>query len=253
MEQDNSSKNLNEKGSNGSLQRQVAYKSRIKDIINGNYIKQEGWNPNYIITKDNKKISRVNLIGVVVSKPIENGANYHSIVLDDGGAKISARTFDDGKMLNNISIGDVVLLIGRPREYGQEKYIMPEIIRKIENKEWIEVRKLELKKQELISGAANIDENEPEKPVADEFIEKKIMKPFSSEKQNAQTPAEEDVSEKCEEGNLGRVYNLIKSMDNGDGVDYQEIIEKTNSEEEIENLLKEGEIYEIRPGRLKVL
>lgn len=235
---------------NKNIQRQVAYKLRIKEIINGNYVKQEGWNPNYILTGDNRKISRVNLICVVVSKPIEEGTNYNSIILDDGGAKISVRTFDDGKIFDSVEIGDVVLLIGRPREYGQEKYIVPEIIKKIENKEWIEVRKLELKKQDLISGAQKTDNELPETPVADESS---AQEPSVSAQQDEQMPVEENVTEDKIEGKAGKVYNLIKSMDHGDGVEHQEIVKKTNAEKEIEMLLKEGEIYEIRPGRLKVL
>ena len=214
--------------------RQIAYKIRIKDIINSKYVKEDGWAPNYIVTL-NKHISRVNVIGVVVSKPIENGANYESIVLDDGSAKISARVFDNNKIFNNIEIGDLVLLIGRPREYGQEKYILPEIIKKIKNKEWINVRKLELRKQEL---------------------QTKEIKTTEEKAEEAKDVKEEIITENVEEektGNIEKIYNLIKSMDYGSGVEYQEIVEKTGSEKEIKMLLKEGEIYEIRPGRLKVL
>jgi len=220
---------------NNIQKRQTAYKIRIKDIINSKYVKEEGWTPNYITTIDNRQISRANVVGVVVSKPIENGANYHSIVLDDGSAKISARVFDDGRIFDNVEIGDMVLLIGRPREYGQEKYILPEIIKKIENKDWVDVRKLELKKQDLQAREVKTTETKEEKA---EVVEEEIT--------------EEKVEEK-ETGNIEKVHNLVKSMDHGDGVDYQEIVEKTGSEKEIKMLLEEGEIYEIRPGRLKVL
>lgn len=215
-----------------NIQRQVAYKTRIKDIINGRYVKEDGWTPNYIITPNNKQISRANIIGVVVSKPVENGANYNSIVIDDGSGKISARVFDNNRIFDNIEIGDVALLIGRPREYGQEKYVMPEIVKKIENKEWIEVRKLELKKLELRE-MKDKPEIKSEDPILGETIVEYVK--------------EEKI------GGVEKVYNLIKSMDNGSGVDYQEIVEKTKAEKEIKMLLKEGEIYEIKPGRLRVL
>jgi len=123
--------------------RQIAYKARIADLINGGYVKEEGWTPNYIITKQGKHISRINLIGTVISKT-EEGSEYQSLVVDDGSGTISLRLFEKNDNVKNIEIGDVVLLIGRPREYGSEKYIVPEIIKKINNKKWIDVRKIEL-------------------------------------------------------------------------------------------------------------
>jgi len=125
-------------------------------------------------------------------------------------------------------------LIGRPREYGQEKYILPEIIKKIENRGWVDVRKLELKKQDLQAKEIKTTETKEEK---EESVEEEIVEEVEEEKT----------------GNIEKAYNLVKSMDHGDGVDYQEIVEKTGSEKEIKMLLEEGELYEIRPGRLKVL
>ena len=54
-----------------SQKRQIAYKIRIKDLISGEYIKEEGWDPNYIKTLNGINVSRVNLIGTVVAKERE--------------------------------------------------------------------------------------------------------------------------------------------------------------------------------------
>ena len=113
--------------------RQVAYKVRIKDLVNGRYVKEEGWNPNYIITNDGRQINRVNLIATVVSKPTEQDINYQSIILDDGTGRISIRNFEQNNLFDNIKLGDIILLIGRPREYGNEIYILAETIKKIQN------------------------------------------------------------------------------------------------------------------------
>ena len=32
--------------------RQIAYKVRINDLLGGKYVKEEGWNPNYIESGD---------------------------------------------------------------------------------------------------------------------------------------------------------------------------------------------------------
>ena len=52
------------------------------------------------------------------------------------------------------------------------------------------------------------------------------------------------------------IYSLIKELDNGDGVSFEDILGKfkgAEAEAIINTLLENGNIFEIRPGRLKVL
>lgn len=214
--------------------RQIACKVRISDLTNGEYVKEEGWTPNYIITKQGKHISRINLIGTVISKT-EEGLNYQSIVVDDGSGIISLRSFEENDIIKNIEIGDIIVLIGRSREYGSEKYIVPEIIKKIDNKKWIDVRKIELEIQDLKTA---------ELPVREEKV---IV---------------ENVSDELEEQTKGVtnnpkiVYETVKELDSGQGVNIDDVIKKTGineTEEIIKKFMKEGEMFEIRPGRIKIL
>ena len=62
--------------------RQVACKTRVSEILGGRYVKEEGWMPNYIETTSRKKISRINIIGVVVSSEEDSETGYNSIVID---------------------------------------------------------------------------------------------------------------------------------------------------------------------------
>src|SRR3989338_7527293 len=94
---------------NRTVKREIAYKVRIKDVLDGKYIKEEGWTPNYILTSDGRRVSRVNIIAVVVSKNTDN-LNY-ALVLDDGSGRISIRSFDSGKILDDFDIGDIILII----------------------------------------------------------------------------------------------------------------------------------------------
>ena len=209
--------------------RQIAYKVRIKDIISGKYVREDGWQPNYVLFEEDKKISRVNLIGIIVARSTNEGS-YQNMLLDDGSGKISIRFFQPQNIQYDAGIGDAILLIGRIREYGSERYIVPEIIKKIENKVWIDVRKVELKQQTLI-------------PLKKEEI-------FETE----QKVPQEEI--KAETSPLQDIYNLIKKLDKGEGVDIEEIIQSSkenNVETIINNLLEKGEIFEIRKGRLKVL
>ena len=123
--------------------RQTAHKVCIKDLFNGVYVQQEGWLPNYIQVLD-KQVSRINLIATVIDK--QTFDSLITISLDDGTGVIQAKTFnEDTKKLQNINIGDFILLIGRPRRYNEQLFLTIEIIKKIPPV-WGKVRKLELEK-----------------------------------------------------------------------------------------------------------
>jgi RPA family protein len=209
---------------NKQQKRQIAYKVSVNDILDGQYIKEEGWSPNHIKLTDGRDIARVNLIGVVVDKPIGENVSQQNILVDDGSANISLRLFEDNKLFENINLGDPILIIGRPREFGTERYIVPEIIRKIENSNWIKLRKLELGNKE-------------------EKVEEKKIEVYDT---NEEEVIEED----------GDIISLIKKLDKGDGADFNEIVEKCgkeNGEKIINNMIKIGELFEIKPGKIKVL
>jgi RPA family protein len=209
--------------------RQTAYKVRIAELLNAKYVKEEGWLPNYVKT-GNLQVSRVNLVAAVISAGEE-------IVIDDGSGSITIRSFDSKPL--DFDVGDVVLIIGRVREYGSQKYVTPEIIKKVDDKV-AKLRLLELEKQNL---------SEPKKTVA--VIEEK-------ERKAAETITEESVEEEELEGKPKKIYELIKNLDFGEGADFDEVISKVGDDEDetekgIDFLLKKGEIFELRPGKLKVM
>lgn len=215
-----------------SQKRQVAYKVRINNILKGKYTKEEGeWVPNYIMIGD-KKVSRVNLIAVVVSKESLEENSRQSLLIDDGSGRIQVRSFEEQNNFDELSIGDIVHIIGRPREYFSEKYIVSEIIKKIENPLWAEVRKLEV--------GGNKDLKEQDAPAEPEI-----------------SGGEEGIgNSKTEDDTNRKVFDMIKEIDEGAGADIQDIItrlEVDGAERIITRLLEQGEVFEIKPGRIKVL
>ena len=53
-----------------------------------------------------------------------------------------------------------------------------------------------------------------------------------------------------------KIFMLIKKFDSGSGADMQQVVDQCDlkdGEKTISNLLEAGEIFEIKPGRLKVL
>lgn len=202
-----------------SIRRQTAKKCRIKDLLDGRYVKREGWEPNYFETCIGK-VARANVLGTIIS--IEN--NICSI--DDGTGLIQLRVFDEGSVFLGKKLGDVVLIIGKPRVFNEQKYLVPEIIKKVENPLWIKYRSIELKNN--------------------------VSKPLVGEERIFEEKTVSDIS-----GTLANsVMKKIKELDGGQGVKITDIISFFNSNETnnvINILIKQGEIFEIKPGVIKTI
>ncbi len=226
--------------------RQTAYKIDIISILKGQFVKGEGWNPSYVTDKSQRTIARVNVIATVVSS-IEMAGTSKSIIIDDGTAKIPLRTFENSAFdISTLEIGEIILIIGRIREYNEKKYIIPEIVKKITDKAWIEVRKKEL---EMLKSAG------PAAPKETELPEDKQKEPKQGF-MKAEEPVEDYPDDDKKESPAEKVYSLIKDCDSGEGALTQEVIEKSSipdAERIITTLLEEGDIFELSPGKLKVL
>ena len=213
------------------ISRNIAYKLWISNINNSNYVKSLGEFESSYIEFKNKKVTRVNLIAVAINKYETD--NYSSIMIDDSSSQISVKSWnEDKKIADKISIGDVILLIGKIRQNSQSSgfYIQPEIMKKVDEK-WLLARKYEL-------------ENEYGKQ------ETNIVK---NEMKNEKMMIEEiNVSNKSLRN---KILNLIDKLDNDQGISKEELLKHTNSPlvfESVEELLKEGEIFEVN-GRYKLL
>jgi RPA family protein len=135
-------------------ERQVARKADIKTLHMGDYIVQEGFNPNYIEV-NGEKYSRVVVLAVVIDKFVSEDGNYAALTLDDGTDTIRLKAFQDLRILDKAEKGDVVDVVGKIREYNEERYIQPETIAKIENPNYEVLRKLELSKLSIAKKASS--------------------------------------------------------------------------------------------------
>ena len=218
-----------------SFQRLPAVKVLISDLIDGKYVNEEGWTPNYILTPKNKKVSRANVLGVIISK--ETLPSYENMIIDDGSSPISVRNFENGPKFGNLKVGDVVLIIGRPRLYGAELYILPEILKKQDNLKWIEVRKAELGFDNFSKKNKNHDN-----------LAKSSKE---NEKEGAETSEKMDFMTDSE-----KILSVIRDLDSGEGAFFDDILKiykKANGESIISELMRMGGIFEIKPGKIKVL
>jgi predicted transcriptional regulator len=217
---------------NMAIKRSTAYRVRISSLVNGEFLRQEGFNPSYIIINKNQ-VSRINIIATIVSKYLTEDGNYCALTLDDGSETIRAKAFGvDVAKIKESTVGSLVRFIGKVKEYNDEIYLIPEVIKENIDPNWLLIDLVELGKPEFI-------EIDPEK-----VITKKDKL---------------EVIEVKESNNPNlEIINLIKSYDSGEGTPVTDIIKnsKLNKGEAktiIVSLLKSGEIFEPKKGILKLL
>lgn len=202
------------------FKRHIAYKFRIGDLLIGKVI-MEGERFSFL-ELGNKKIVRVNVVGNIVDKYNSEGEKKYSfLTLDDGSGQIKLKVFgDDIEKIKNFNQGETILVIGVLRNWNNETYISPEIVREQDPK-YLLIRKMEIEKEK----------SERTGPVAKEQI----------------------IAIK------DKILNLIKNAEGEGGADVDKIIMelRENSPEiinqEIKKLLEEGIIFEPRPGKVRWL
>ncbi len=244
-----------------------AEKASIGELEEGEYVEEKEQKPNYIITSENKKIFRINVIATLVHKELRGSIT--SILIDDGTGKIIVRIFEEMKSVFNLEVGDVIQIIGKVRTYNNEKYIFPEIIKKT-NPAWLKIRFLELQKSNLFVGKKKEDHEilqklKKEGLELNELNNKENQKepvPYKFSQKNITPGVElfEVVSEEIEENDpllpFEKISKLITQLDKGEGVMIEEIIEKSpleKTEELIEKMLENGDIFQNTPGRVRLL
>lgn len=142
--------------------RNTAFRLRIGDIKRG---KPEIIEDRFLFLDiDGKKVIRVNLIANVIEKNIFEGEKkYANVVLDDASGQIRMKLFgEEISLFKSLVEGDTIQVIGILRNYGNEIYIYPEIIKKVDPR-WLLARKLELQKEQKTEGNDSLREKILEK------------------------------------------------------------------------------------------
>jgi len=232
------------------VQRLPAKKVRICDIVDGRFFygSKEGMKPSYVITSLGMKVSRVNIVGVVIDKFISEDGNYASLTLEDGTESIRVKGFREKvSLLEEIKKGDTVLVVGKVKEYNGEKYVNLELASKVDvNYETL--RKLELAK-ELESWKMLVEKV------------RKDLKAMPEEEVKRRYGLEDDVIEAIRESKVEADYKtklleIISKLDEGDGVEISKLFEvvslpESTVEKVLDELITEGLVYQPTPSKLK--
>ncbi len=146
-------------------ERRVAKKIDIKTVNSGKFVRidrtseENRYIPNYVESGE-MKISRVRVLATVLDIFVSEDENYATLTLDDTTDTIRCKIFMNSKFedssskqkqvdletVENIEKGGLVDIIGKVKEYNEERYIQPETIVKIEDPNFEVLRKLELEK-----------------------------------------------------------------------------------------------------------
>ncbi|MFH1439003.1 MAG: hypothetical protein ABIG89_00420 [Candidatus Woesearchaeota archaeon] len=226
-----------------SYERWPACILKLSDISRGEYVKvNEDFSPDHIVV-DNKKVSRVNVIGIVIDRELND--RFKTLNIDDGSSSITLRDFDNKNNFDEFNIGEIVKVIAKPRMFNEQIYLVVEIIKKLKDRKWIELRRIQLEKtsEHIVT--------EPEKTRKSNSV--------CNNKETNIIGTEEiiiDEPESTHENKIEKLISIIKNLDKSDGAEIEDVIAESkldNCEDIIKNLIKEGEVFEIRPGRIKVL
>lgn len=202
------------------FKRNVAYKFRIGDLLMGKPIfDNERFS---FLELGKKKIIRVNIIGNIIERYESEGERkYIFLTLDDGSGQIRLKCFgEDADKFKNIAQGQTVLVIGNLRNFNNETYISPEIIREQDTK-YLLIRKLEIEK----------DKSKNSQPLEKEQI----------------------IAVK------DKILEAIKDAEKDGGIEMDTLIMELREispeiiNQEIKRLLEEGIIFEPRPGKIRWL
>ena len=202
------------------FKRNIAYRFRIGDILIGKPM-FDGERFSFLELGD-KKIVRVNIIGNIIDKYENEGERkYVFFTLDDGSGQIKIKCFsDEVARFKDVFQGQTVLVVGVLRNFNNETYISPEIIREQDAK-YLLIRKLETEK----------DKNKNAKPM-----------------ERTQMVAIRD-----------KILDIIKGAEKNGGIETDTIIMDLRDtspsiiNQEIKKLLEEGIVFEPQPGKIRWL
>jgi hypothetical protein len=230
----------------------TAIKSTIQEIISGTWIERGGTEPSVVKYADGTEAARVQIVGIIVGKSEGTPAN---LVIDDGTGSIMLKAFEKVPGIETITPGNLARVVARPRKYGEDLFLVPEVIKLVQDAQWVQVHKKEVELRENSYGQAQIQETAPpigaivQEETVDVFTEQTVQVK-TTDVQNSSAMGEKDVIVSPQ----ASIIDTIRSLDDGQGAETEEVLTQAGcNEDDLQKLLARGEIFQVSPGFLKVL
>lgn len=240
--------------------RSTAYQLKIEDLVRGEYVRSpEATEPSYLLTPWGQRVPRARVMGTVVDKFIREDQGYAALHIDDGSETISLRAWREGvPEFNRFSVGDLVDVLGRVREFEGEIYLVPELILRVEDPNWELVRELDIirfRREALSRGAR------PRRTSAGVPGPSQLKLELPQPAHPTGPPPEDEVEEpplpEVPDEIKKQVILAIEKLDKGKGVTPAEAaIELNRPQTQVEDALRvifvEGDVFEPAAGRFKL-
>ncbi|MHA1906554.1 MAG: hypothetical protein ACW98Y_04610 [Candidatus Thorarchaeota archaeon] len=192
-------------------ERMVAIRASVADIVNGTFGDDNG--PR-VISPEGVELRRVLLVGNIVDQVTGNN-NFASITIDDGTETIRAKAWGaEANMLQAVSGDMLAIVVGKVREYENEVYVVPEIVREIDDPNLMTLHKLERRKAILRLGGMEV------KPTSKSEDSGTLMSYDTSQEDKSKTPSKSTSAAK---GLAGEILEFIKKNESSGGVRIEEI------------------------------
>ncbi len=241
--------------------RQTAVRTRVSDITNSKFIRKEGFEPSYVITDLGLKISRAKIMGTIIDKFISENGTFSSITVVDDTGSVRVKAFqEDIEIFDTLELGETVTVIGRVKEYNEENYLTPEVIKKISDPNYETLHKLEILKG-VLNQRLVVEMVEKEKGKFSDLEELKnyLIKEYSIPQYSIEGVLEslktiEPVNNKNYKESI---VEVIKKLDNGKGVEIRKLMIECKLPDDIfgevvSDMLNDGICYESSPGIIRL-
>ena len=202
----------------------------IEDIVNGEFVKSEGYEPSILRTKFGEEFIKVRVMGTIVEKFVSEQGDYVVITLDDSTETIQAKLFkEDVRAFAPLKEGDLIDIIGELREYDKEIYIHPRSVQKLGDPNWELLRNFEILQRRM-------------KP----RVEVKSRQPDTG----APEPGNKKEQPTSQEPIAEEALNAVKALDDGDGASLDDVLKNLKEYDEsvviaaLRVLLSKGDLFE---------
>ena len=196
----------------------------VGDVLEGRFnLQNQPFSSQEFCLQDGRVIEKIALSGIIVENQYLNDNPF--LLLDDGSGVITIRAFEMPEHVRTLPSGCPVKIIGKPKLFMNVVYVFADIIKKLPGILWFEVWKKTVPRVNIITT-----------PVI---------------------PAHpEEQKKRSEEEQQEKIILFIHKKDSGDGVEVDSIIQESNipdCDTLLASLLLKGRIFEVGPGKVKVL
>jgi len=242
--------------------RQTAKLVDFNHLNSGKYFQREGFEPNFLLTPEGRRISRARTVATVVDRFVNDDETYGSLTLDDGNDTLQVKFFNELELMEDFETGYILEVVGKAREYQGQIYLDGEILTRVNpEKELLHQLRLEKRKEEWKQIRDTVEQLD-DSGKSHEEIENEMAGTLTEDEVDSLLQSfNEKFKENGDEGleNIERdVLDAIQELDEGEGADYSEILDAIDEPEDkledtVNSLLSEGTCYEPKPGKIKKL